>query len=394
MTTHPPDADPLPAGAIDDLHEALAGHHVVEPIEPIAEDGVAAVEPPLAAATPAPASLGLYGDRTCLLLGPAGVGKTAVLAALMVAGHRGDDAHPGLSVLRDGAPDVASALPEEAVAWIGYGRALVPTASPHAHPLELSDADGGRLAVCALSCVDTPGPRFFADFDGDVACAPTLPLHDRRDLTQADALVFVVDPTRRTLATLHARLPGLLDRIADVHAGELLDRRGLGGLLDRVRRRARRAPRRIRINAARMLVLINRIDLLVDDAARALQRSGVALTAERLARSLDPVAVAIDLVGRSTLQRLLGAIGADAQLAVGLCSATGFDPTTGAALLTTHADRGPDERLGAWHPFGIADAFRFVAWGRCGGAVEAVTADTLGREETLRVATHAFEEAP
>jgi hypothetical protein len=68
----------------------------------------------------------------------------------------------------------------------------------------------------------------------------------------------------------------------------------------------------------------------------------------------------------------------DARMAIGICSALGFNAETGGTFVDSNGNirnenYAPDEMLKRWRPFGIRDAVYFLAGGGAYGTVELYT---------------------
>jgi hypothetical protein len=140
------------------------------------------------------------------------------------------------------------------------------------------------------------------------------------------------------------------------------------------------APRALGFD--RILVLFTRVDMLCDQAELC------RLCPRELARRLDPIAQAIDLVGETTLAMALSSMRPGAQLGVAFVSAGGFNARTGVPFLDARgipAERSTtDDLLRHWQPFGILAAAEFLAWGRTGDTVRALDRRTLAAQHKVR----------
>jgi hypothetical protein len=156
-----------------------------------------------------------------------------------------------------------------------------------------------------------------------------------------------------------------------------------------------------RLDLKRVLILLTRIDVLAADAVETLRR-GVSLgesrarhlapgswTPQQLAEAIDPVAQARSLLGPILLNLVRDAIPPQATLAVGVCSAGGFEPSAqgmpllgrGGQPLRQFAGESEDDLVRRWRPFGVREALLFVTQGRAGGTVREVTPRDLGIDD-------------
>jgi hypothetical protein len=138
------------------------------------------------------------------------------------------------------------------------------------------------------------------------------------------------------------------------------------------------------LNADRFLLLLTQIDKisagLPDSAGRAID----------FARKIDPIAQAKELLGVTTLATIRNFLKPSARFAVGIISAMGFNPISGAPFadvdgtpFNLHSEGG-DSVLRRWTPFGIRDAMYFLATGICRGTVKELTvADLENSDEPL-----------
>jgi len=237
-----------------------------------------------------------------------------------------------------------------------------------------------------LRVTDGPGGALFPTADDRVN--PNLPKWERDMLDgsrQADALVLCVDSTKPELDRISRFLRDILAKVAERQPVSAPSLPPGHRLLKALGRAFDPPPDPLRrIQARRFLLLLTKIDRLVSaplDGAP--QWSGKGPVPRDLARSLSPLALACELVDASNLMRILAALKPDAELAVGLTSAWGFNEAgypfmeddSPVRLSTQPADRKSSD----WRPFGVREALLFLLEGRTGGPVERVTRRKVAR---------------
>lgn len=320
------------------------------------------------------------------LIGPPGAGKTSLVAAFDAAcfGKSDGDGELSISWLREGGQ--ADRVQQTGQRWIGHGVEPSSTREPTAYSFELMLGRPARWLRTAtpvirqLRCKEEPGQSLFAtapfpmNEDGDAA--------GRRlaELANASSLILAVDATRPCAATLEATLPGLLDRISSSRPGERGWAGAAGWMPAVLRGSAPPSIRRTRLAARRLLVLLTKIDLLAEPLAR---RRGASASIEEAARTLDPVALAFQVLGPRCMRRLFHSLGRDAELAIGVSSACGFSPDGAEGFPRWSQGRSAHERIRAWEPFGVREALRFLATGALGATVQRIDARDLETTATM-----------
>lgn len=271
----------------------------------------------------------------CLLLGPAGAGKTALLSSFAQACWTGGGGELGPLPL-DPLDKLAGAAAE-----FRRGTGSWPeTSETTSYPLQLRTPAG----TCFLRVQDEPGRQLFPF---SAAYWEGLSI-EQRDSYAAKCLVLCVDVADPRPDLWGGSLPPLLARLA-TPAGPLIPRLS-----------AAVPPRRIDFPRLltplrqppfeRVLVALTRADLIVDEAL------GVFAAGRRAARGRMPaklsrheLALRIDVL--RLLEDLLGAVMGElraalptARIAVALTSAWGLEPAGE-----------------PWLPFGVSEALLFLA---------------------------------
>ncbi len=370
-------------------------------------DGLRAAASPPSSAAPQPDQ----GPRlrhaarmeTCVLIGPSNAGKTCTLVALNAACYvdpRGGDYT--MSVLGDPTVDPDNRLARLAVEWVGRDDPPTVTEVAHTYKVEISTRIDARLfrpaqlVVTALRCSDGPGGTLFPsrkDLDGVQRVSPEAIERALADARHATTIMLLLDAAAPAVDLVEMHLPRLLDRIAESLPGDELPKQGAAGLLQRLGLgRGRPRARHMRLRASRFLLLLTKIDELAFVASRELARRSITASPLAVANAIDPLALALDRVGERTLRRIRRAIGVNADLAVGLASATGFCRRDGASFLEWGRGRSSDERLRTWTPYGIHEALLFITTGRCVGPIQRIDSETeLQLDRAFAVDTYPFE---
>jgi hypothetical protein len=207
-----------------------------------------------------------------------------------------------------------------------------------------------------------------------------------RSALKATSLILCVDVTNPGAITLEKELPITFSEMArdervrsTVHWTTKLKCKLASQPIPKGQLRFRKS-----LNADRFLLLLTQIDKisagLPDSAGRAID----------FARQIDPIAQAKELLGVTTLATIRNFLKPSARFAVGIISAMGFNPISGAPFadvdgtpFNLHSEGG-DSVLRRWTPFGIRDAMYFLATGICRGTVKEMTiADLENTDEPL-----------
>jgi hypothetical protein len=359
---------------------------------------VPALPPPAASPSPAlqrkpraPPSVHTFEPTTqsWAMVGPTGAGKTCLLAAFDAAcfadakHEEGIEGSLAISWHREGGR--VDALQHAAHRWIALGEGAPSTHEVSSYSFELAVGRprrwlvGSAPMVRQLRCYEAPGSLLFPD-DPKGEAPDELVRRQIAELTTASALILVVDATRPCASAIESSLPGLLDRVASSRPAEVPH-------LARFARSADRSSRRRkRLAARRLLVLLNKVDVLAEHYVRLADRNagaGEILSAVDAASALDPLPLAMEVIGARCIRRLHRALSRDAELAIGVTSASGFSPDGAEPLAQWSRGRTEDERMRAWAPFGVREALRFLSTGRLGPSLHRVTEDDLGTEDPI-----------
>jgi hypothetical protein len=304
----------------------------------------------------------------CALIGPPGAGKSSLVVALARACQLPE--RGGLEV-RCLLHQRSAAGLAEVVRAISEGQGLgTPTNDVEEFGLEvrLSGQNHGwwrrQFGIrTEMKLLDVPGEALFGQASDDSGNHSLLVR-----VRAARLLVLCVDAVRPQSDLWQEKLPRIVDQLAE---------RGTDGSQ--------------RLQFDRVVILCTRIDQLCEDAVQAFAstysrvqagepetpHSEIGRRVSRwrpadLARALDPLAQARELVGVPVLEVVAAAMRPGAELAVALTSAGGFDPQSGEAFLDLVGmpRRGPwesgEETLARWRPFGLRETLQFLIAGRVG----------------------------
>jgi hypothetical protein len=294
----------------------------------------------------------------CLLVGPSGAGKTALLSSFSQACAVAGSADLALLPHEE-----LAALAGEAEAYRFGGRKWRPTVETTTYALQLRAGSKDFF----LKVQDGPGGLLFPFFPARWDALPNVERH----AYEAACLVLCIDATNPRPDLWRASLPPLLTRLA-TSSGSLIPRitappRDRGADFPRLLTPSRQLP------YERVLVALTRIDGLVQEALRVFEaghrhargRVPQRLSPIELALQIDPFRLLEDRVG-AILGLLRAALAPHAELAIGLTSAWGLN-----------------ELHGPWSPFGVREALHFLTDGVCREPVVRVDLNALvpGDEE-------------
>jgi hypothetical protein len=333
-------------------------------------------------------------EESCIVIGPPGAGKTCLLAALEPACYTGPlDEDGQLNLCHGFSVDGQSVLSRYAADWIARDEQPPSTPSCLTYTLEVATQRRrlglrGAQRVTTIQCTDSPGNVLFPELDDPLDEAERNRL--LMQAKKATSIILMVDATSSSAELIERQLRPILDHItspADDENPPGLWRRLLHRLSPRTQ-----AGRRFPLATSRFLILLTQIDKLAHTLAQQLGAQDVDISPLAVAKAIDPVALASELIGESNLRRIGSVMGHRARLAVGVSSARGFLRDSGGQTFAEWSTgRAAQERLGAWNSFGVYEALRFIATGRCGGPIKRVhDLNELVRERALPLDSFPF----
>lgn len=295
---------------------------------------------------PSPALLGhvarLVAEprNDCLLLGPSGAGKTALLGSLGQACAVAGSAELALLPHED-----LAALAGEAETYRFGEKEWQPTLETTTYSLQLRAGSEEFF----LKVQDGPGGLLFPFSPTRWEALPDTERH----AYEAACIVLCIDATNPQPALWRASLPPLLARLA-THSGPLIPRITSPPLEREAYFPHLRTPAR-QLPYQRVLVALTRIDTLVQEALHTFE-AGYRHTRGRIPRKLSPTELALQIDPFRLLEDRVGAIlgllraalAPQADLAVGLISSWGLSG-----------------EAGDWSPFGVRESLLFLTTGEC-----------------------------
>ncbi|WP_224250137.1 hypothetical protein [Hyalangium gracile] len=327
------------------------------------------------------------------MIGPPRAGKTCVLAALEPACYAGPLDDDGQLNLRHGfTVDGQSLLSGYTVDWVTRDEDPHSTLGCTDYMLEVTvqaRRPGFRSSqrVTTIQCTDTPGDLLFPKQGTQV----NVDLRNRLlgQAKEASSIILVLDSTASSAELVERQLRSILDSITSLSGPEN------PGFWRRLLRWIPQRPqvgRHVPLASVRFLILLTQIDKLAHSVSRQLREQDLDVSPLAVAKAIDPVALALELIGERNLRRIWSVMGRRARLAVGVSSARGFlRGSSGQTFTEWSAGRDAQERLGAWSSFGVYEALRFITTGRCGGPVKRVhDLSELVRERALPLDSFPF----
>lgn len=307
-------------------------------------------------------------EGSCVIVGPAQSGKTTLLLAMQQAclqagqnrrnqhGENPYEQQAGDGYKLDFVPESEStaALVSLAGEFLFRGKTVQASRelTDYSFRIFLNHLEKpGPEVSRQITVTDGPGGYLFPG-EGGWRNAKSPAWKDLLDRAQsAQNLVLCVDGSNPGVDTLYHGLPDLILHLK----GE--------------------SPR---LRYSRVLLLTTKIDKVIGNFQTASQEKCIGYSwpypqsdslwnGVRIARMLDPIAQVRQLLGK-VIEILQGSLASDASLAVGLCSALGFDRETGAAFVSTLQNEGNSNdtmalRLRDWEPFGVREAILFLLVG-------------------------------
>lgn len=310
-----------------------------------------------------------------VLLGPAGAGKTSLLASLARACEA-----VTVDLELDLVPGGALARLIGGLARGLAGETPLPsTAEAATYDLQLK-LEGQAFAPLPagerqfeITVQDTPGLAVF-DAVRDWGAAPGGVAQILDEACSANWLVLCVDATNPQPCLWQAAVPQLVARLAS--KTNRLIRRGSANRTNRAGDYPEFVAQERKLPQQRVLVLLTKIDRVCTEALRLLEGSPTVrqdrrlrelshLGGEGLARRLDPLRMVDDALGGGALRALQAALPQGGQIAVGMSSALGFPPAAADDVARVRRLPEPTGPLLSWRPFGLREALTFLATGQC-----------------------------
>ena len=222
-----------------------------------------------------------------------------------------------------------------------------------------TNLDSPRLFRLNFSFFDSPGEMMFPHSDEHWKEWKEQRKELIRRAKKCTTLIFCFDIQQPMITSLEKRLLSILESL-----------------------RAGRA----KINASRVLILLNKVDILAHVCAMHMQDGPDGVTAEQVAKVISPLDRAKYLLGSASLQKILNYMPDMSELAVGLVSTMGFQknglplfgPNNSPLTETTLDAESDDEILRAWRPYGIYESLIYLATGKISkSTMELITYDKL-----------------
>jgi GTPase SAR1 family protein len=307
----------------------------------------------------------------CVLLGPAGVGKSSFLSVLGRA-CQGEE-REGFKVAVSRGAALAELAGKAARFVAGDRAAMAATEEPASYDFQVTvESQTAEPEQPEVIAQDLPGGEIFGSPGAD---PPLLKRSARAKLwlqaaRRASCLILCVDAMHPDRLRWEILLPQLIEDLS-VSSGRLIARLSRLGQPDVP---PALSPKR-QLPYKKILVLLTKIDQVC--AAVASATAANRLPASRpifpflsrlvgrpreFAAQLDPVRLAEDRLGKAFLGQLRAAAAPDTCLAVGLVSAWGFG----------QSDAREQGGLEAWLPFGIRESVLFIATGEARQPVKAL----------------------
>jgi hypothetical protein len=318
--------------------------------------------------------------RRILMAGASKVGKTCLLAAIERAVLQNQQGQPRLTILpsRTTEQDQQVAIPRATDIYLPRAAEFFLRGIPFKTSMGPASFDF-RLGI-----EDQEEDFQFADAPGEFT-SPSGPVPaDRQRLLdecrQGYALVFcfesltITDPAAR-LVNLEQNLTRLLTELTMASG---------------------------RLNFEKILFLLTKIDIptsVFHDRASRADRP-FPMSPLQLAQRLDPLEQMRAIVGSENVAKFF-VPGSTCEIGVGVCSAFGFDRSTGQPTVSPYTGlpnmppgRTREEHYRRWTPFGVREALLFLATGRSSPSVKQVDPAEADFDEVPRVSYIPFQHRP
>ncbi|HVR99887.1 MAG TPA: hypothetical protein VMW27_24900 [Thermoanaerobaculia bacterium] len=341
------------------------------------------------------ASDSLYAQATrCVLMGPSKAGKTTLIHSFDQACSSPFDPDDPfrLEFIGGRGTKVLAELAGRTVMEEDYGIEPTDRIAHYEASITVTEAKTfwrtARQHVAHLAFRDGPGGALFPTEPDETRFSDLAVWEEEliRDGRGAGALVLCVDATDPKPDLVSRYMRNILANLGQRYQPDLVEPPGYRML--KALHLARPVPalkKERRIPPRRFLLLFTKVDQLVDAAVDWPEDAPPEFEPPRpvqLASRLGPVQVACELLDESNLLRIANALQPEADFAVGLTSAWGFNPFTGRPFMEENNPVGPSNqsrsrRFLNWRPFGVREALLFMVTGKARQPVQRVDPRTL-----------------
>ena len=250
---------------------------------------------------PGPATAPVANCENVLLIGGPGTGKSIFVRSISRAASQNPQGKEGMRFSPSN--EAAVAASQEAPSVILEGKPLPPATREVAEfeaRVELL-RNGVVTHSCDLTLIDAPGGSHFPRLGESVTEDVERKLLEKTE--KVSSVVLCVDSTDPQLDLLYTRIPEFLLKM--------------------------RSPSGPGLRTNRVLVLLTKVDRLTTDFLEHSDPGATRYTAASLASWLDPIGEACHILGQELLPTIASAMDPRQTLAVGVCSALGFDAAGG-----------------------------------------------------------------
>lgn len=313
-------------------------------------------------------------EHSCVIIGPADSGKTTLLAALKRACEQEAEDELNLGFVAE--PETARLISLALGRMAKRQTARDSTNDVQNYPFEINlrgkSPNFWSLPLrvkLSVTMNDSPGGAVFPTED-----SPDLT--DKRNLVlaaarNASSMILCVDITRPSVLMLQQQL--------SLAFAEIVEERTVSARLhikERLWNRLHGVPNeesQLCLNVDRFLLMLTQVDKLCSKLSDSVKQT------VRIAEIIDPVEQARSLFGPELLKMIRNVLKPEADFAVGITSAFGFNPLTGNSFFDIDGSPTPlstdsgEDILRRWTPYGIRDAIYFLATGRARGTVKLLT---------------------